>query len=249
MFIDKRVPGRPARFVLSSPYAPELAGFYTQLFGWRAGPGGAFTLSGRTVAQVRQGQGGWLPYLTVPDLPAAIRQAGAAGASLAGPADDQPSLSAVIVDPTGTPLGLSDPGDGPAVEVMAEDGAVVWMEQKTHQQDAATGFLSGLFGYEFAGPAGPGKVRVAQTEGPAFGGVMQFDGRWASDAEPHWLLYFQVADTQASLDWAAGLGGSVWFSPLDTPLGRLAYLRDPRGNAFAIVQVSAQGAAMTGGTQ
>jgi predicted enzyme related to lactoylglutathione lyase len=249
MFIDKSVPGRPARFVLSSPQAPELAAFYTQLFGWRAGTGGAFTLGGRTVAQVRQGQGGWLPYLTVPDLPSAIEQARAAGASLAAPTGDQSGLSAVIVDPTGTPLGLSDPSDGPAVEVMAEDGAVIWVEQKTHQQDAATSFLSGLFGYEFAGPTGPGKVRVAQTAGPVFGGVMQFDGRWAADEKSHWLLYFQVADTQASLDRAAGLGGSVWFPPFDTPLGQLAYLRDPQGSAFAVVHLSAQGAAMTGGNQ
>ena len=249
MFTYKSAPGRPARFVLNSPHAPELAAFYTQLFGWRPGIGEAFTLGGLTVAQVRDGQGGWLPYLTVPGLPAAIEQARAAGASLAGPAGDQPGLSAVIMDPTGTPLGLSDLGDGPAVEVMAENGAVVWMEQKTHQQDAATSFLSSLFGYEFAGPAGPGKVRVVQTEGPAFGGVMQFDGRWAPDEKPHWLLYFQVADTQASLDRAVGLGGTVWFAPLDTPLGRLAYVRDPQGNAFAIVHLSAQGVAMTGGNQ
>jgi uncharacterized protein len=249
MFIDKSVPGRPARFVLSSPQAPELAAFYTRLFGWQPGTEGAFTLGERTVAQVREGQGGWLPYLTVPDLSAAIRQARAAGASLAGSADDPSGLSAVIVDPAGTPLGLSEPGDGPAVEVMAEDGAVIWVEQKTRQQDAATRFLSDLFGYEFAGPTGPGKVRVAQTEGPVFGGVMQFDGRWAADTKSHWLLYFQVADTQASLDRAVGLGGSVWFPPFDTPLGHMAYLRDPQGNAFAVVHLSAQGAAMTGGNQ
>jgi predicted enzyme related to lactoylglutathione lyase len=249
MFIDKSVPGRPARFVLSSPQPAELAVFYTQLFRWRAWTGGVFTLGGRTVAQMREGQGGWLPYLTVPDLPAAIRQARAAGASPVGSADDPSSLSAVIVDPTGTPLGLSEPGEQPAMEVMAEDGAVIWVEQKTYQQEAATSFLSGLFGYEFAGRTGPGKVRVAQTEGPAFGGVMEFDDRWAPDTKPHWLLYFQVADTQASLDLAVGLGGSVWFAPFDTPLGYMAYLRDPQGNAFAVVRLSAPGAAMTGGNR
>jgi predicted enzyme related to lactoylglutathione lyase len=248
MLIDKAVPGRPARFVLSSPGACELTGFYTQLFGWQVRTGGAFVLGERTVAQVRAGQGGWLPYLTVAALPAAVERARAAGSTVAAVPQDPSGLSAVIVDPTGTPLGLSDPGDGPAVEVMAEDGAVVWAEQKTRDQEAATGFLSRLFGYEFAGP-GPGKVRVAQTAGPAFGGVMQFDDRWAPQEKPHWLLYFQVADPEASLARAVELGGSVWFPPFDTPLGRMAYLRDPQGSAFAVVGVSAQGAAMVGGNR
>lgn len=45
------------------------------------------------------------------------------------------------------------------------------------------------------------------------------------------------------------LVGSAWFAPFNTPLGRTACLRDPRGNAFAVVHLSAPSAAVTGGNQ
>jgi Aldehyde dehydrogenase family len=64
------------------------------------------------------------------------------------------------------------------------------------------------------GLSGPGDEPVAEvtgedsaafTEGPASGGVMHFDDRWAPEGKLHWLQYFQVADTEASLALAAGL--------------------------------------------
>lgn len=253
MQIDKHLPGQPAQFVLRSPGLAGLTDFYTGLFGWTGDvdrPEGTVLLGDRGVGRLAAGEGGWLPFLAVQDLTQAVQTATEAGATLleapAGDVDPDLGACAVVLDPTGTPLGLAEAGGG-GVEVMAEDGAVVWVEQKTHDQQRATAFLTAVFGYGFVGPEGPGKVRVARTEGTMFGGVMEFDDRWAPDETPHWLVYLQVSDVAATLDRAVALGGSVWFPPFDTPLGEMAYVRDPEGNAFAVVHVSAQGAAMTGG--
>lgn len=248
MMIEDHLPSRPAHFVLRTADAAGAATFYGELFGWQVGSDDIFLSAGRQVARIEVGAGGWLPYLTVPDLDAALGRASAAGATSIGTAvTGAAGRSAVVVEPGGTELGLWQAGSGPGVGVMGEPGAVVWVEEKTHHQATETAFLAELFGFEVLGPEGPGSVRVLRGEGPLCTGVMQFDGRWAPDEAPHWLLYFEVEDVEKSPVSAVENGGSVWFPPFDTPLGRMAYLRDPAGNAFAVVTVSAQGRSMTGG--
>ena len=53
---------------------------------------------------------------------------------------------------------------------------------------------------------------------------------------PYWLVYFQVADTDASTATISSLGGTVVQPAEDTPYGRLAVVRDPAGNTFAIIK-------------
>ena len=45
----------------------------------------------------------------------------------------------------------------------------------------------------------------------------------------HWLVYFQVADTDAAAAAAERAGGTVVAPAVDTPFGRLACLADPDG--------------------
>ena len=247
MIIDTHSPSRPAQFVLRTLSSDALTTFYCDLFGWTLEGEGTFVLRGRTVAQMERSAGGWLPYLAVADLAVALEQVTHADAkTLSGPTNDLAGRRAVIIDAGGAPLGLWQSGSGSGVGLMVERGAVVWIEEKTRNQEAATAFLQSLFGFGLLGASGPGSVRLLKGEGPLFGGVMQFDDRWTPDEPPHWLLYFQTGDVTAMIDRAILLGGSLWFPPMDTPLGQLAYIRDPDGNAFAVVEVSEQGRAMTG---
>jgi hypothetical protein len=54
---------------------------------------------------------------------------------------------------------------------------------------------------------------------------------------PHWLLYFQVADCNASAAKAKGLGATYRLPPtfMDR-VGTIAVLADPQGATFALFQ-------------
>ena len=45
----------------------------------------------------------------------------------------------------------------------------------------------------------------------------------------HWLVYFAVEDTDATVAQAKERGGSVMVEPIDIPAGRFAILTDPHG--------------------
>lgn len=63
----------------------------------------------------------------------------------------------------------------------------------------------------------------------------------AEGAPAHWLVYFGVADTPATVAAAQRGGGSVLVPEMDTPFGRLAVLADPVGATFSVIE--------TGGSQ
>jgi predicted enzyme related to lactoylglutathione lyase len=52
----------------------------------------------------------------------------------------------------------------------------------------------------------------------------------------HWHVYFAIADADATAARATELGGSVLVPPFDTPVGRIAVLRDPQGAVFSVLQ-------------
>jgi predicted enzyme related to lactoylglutathione lyase len=57
----------------------------------------------------------------------------------------------------------------------------------------------------------------------------------------HWHVYFGTDDADATAAKAAELGGSVVAPPFDTPVGRMAVLRDPQGAMFSIIKTAPQG--------
>lgn len=240
-------PPRPTLFVLSTTEPDAVLDFYDQVCGWKLEPSSAAAMgraagAGEQAFFVRKGPVGWLPFLSVADLQGALDRAKAAGGRGVFPLpDDDTGRSAAVFDPSDTRLGLwaVDDPDMNAAGQSIEHGQIIWMEEKTRDQQAAAAFHSEVFGFAAAGPTGPGKVQLLRgNNGPSYAGVMQFDERWAPDHPPHWLLYMSVDDLDKTIEQALAAGGSVWFEPTDTPLGGLAYLRDPAGNAFAVVEVA-----------
>ena len=53
--------------------------------------------------------------------------------------------------------------------------------------------------------------------------------------DPAWGVYFKVSDTDAALERATALGGTVTQPAYDTPYGRLAEVADPTGARFKLV--------------
>ena len=67
--------------------------------------------------------------------------------------------------------------------------------------------------------------------------MMAIKKEWG-EMPPHWSIYFAVADLDASISKAKGLGAQEVMPPMEVPdVGRLVFLRDPQGVYFAIIQM------------
>ena len=51
-------------------------------------------------------------------------------------------------------------------------------------------------------------------------------------------VYFSVANTDETVEKAVSTGGTVFAPAFDTPFGRVAFLIDPFGASFNVVQMS-----------
>ena len=63
----------------------------------------------------------------------------------------------------------------------------------------------------------------------------QFEG-----VPSHWMVYFDVADCDATTQKAQESGGKVMVPPTEIPVGKFACLQDPQGGSFAVITVTAK---------
>ena len=92
-------------------------------------------------------------------------------------------------------------------------------------------------------------LRLARAEGASVTALWSGKRRTASmmpmqkewgDVPPCWMVYFAVADCDATAARAAQAGGRVIVEPLSIPTaGRLALLVDPGGALFGALQLGA----------
>ena len=60
--------------------------------------------------------------------------------------------------------------------------------------------------------------------------------RMDKSVAPHWLYYFDVADTAATAELVKQHGGQVTRAPEAVPTGQvIAHCLDPQGGAFGLV--------------
>lgn len=54
---------------------------------------------------------------------------------------------------------------------------------------------------------------------------------------PNWVVYFGVADCDGAVATAKRLGGTLMMEPMEVEgVGRFAYLTDPQGATFAVIE-------------
>ena len=71
------------------------------------------------------------------------------------------------------------------------------------------------------------------------GGMIQLSEQMG-DVPPNWMVYFSVADCDASVDKAKSLGANVLVPPSDIPeVGRFSTMCDPQGAAFSVIHLKA----------
>ncbi len=244
------------KFELSGPDDQQLAGFYADLFGWRARPmpGIGYTLldtgggiSGG-IATATDSPATATFYVETDDLQMALDKVNLIGGKTVRPITDLPGLAtyALFEDFDGLLVGLvlgageSGVPTAARAEIPAADqpggSAVDWFEVLGTDAARSQRFYAEVFGWQVStGPAGGyGMVETHTSRGIRGGIGAGRPGPWVT-------VYCSVADVTATLDAAEQLGGSRLRGGVAVA-GHLesGALRDPAGNVLGVYRHGAR---------
>jgi predicted enzyme related to lactoylglutathione lyase len=243
-------PGTPSWVDLGSPDVDASISFYGGLFGWSASdplPEGEgyrfFEQDGKLVTGVgpllQDGQPpAWATYVTVADADETAVKARAAGGTIHTEAMDVLDVGrmAAIEDPTGAAIRLWQPRRHTGADIVNEPVSLGWNELNTRDTEAAKPFYKAIFGWDAdAAQMGDIEYTTWQLDGKPIGGMAALPERVPGYVPAHWLAYFTVSDTDATLEKATAAGANVTFGPMDVPAGRFAILADPHGAVFGVI--------------
>jgi predicted enzyme related to lactoylglutathione lyase len=206
-------------------------------------------LRDKTVAGIApiQGEGqppSWTTYVSTDDADAtAAKVKDAGGTVFAEPFDVMDAgRMAVFADPEGAVFAVWQANTHPGAQLVGETGAFGWNELNTRDPDAAKAFYGAVFGWrgeKFDNQGGPDYVTWhLGDEEQGIGGMIDMRGAFPDEVPPHWLVYFNVDDTDATINQVKDRGGDVAFGPMEIAnVGRFAVLTDPQGAHFAVIKV------------
>lgn len=255
--IDSYAQGTPCYVELITPDQAAASSFYGSLFDWTlaevpVGQDGQHYLTAAVegdqvagiMAQMPELAGHptfWVVYLAVGDVDATAAGVPAAGGTVEVEPFDVMDLGrvAVVQDPTGARVSLWEARSNPGSRRVNEPGTPIWNELVSPDLDRATAFYAEILGVTWQRQAmgGGADYLTFQVEGRPVGGAMP---PMMEGVPPHWNVYFNVADVDATVVRATSLGGSVVAPAFDVPgVGRLAVLADPQGGMFNLMAAAA----------
>jgi uncharacterized protein len=227
--------------------------FYGALFGWEAEDQGedmghytimrkgGKTVAGNMTAMTEDQPSAWVSYVSVEDADATVALAKKAGAMVFVEPMDVSDIGrmAIFADPTGAAIGVWQPKTFQGAELANEPGSFAWSELNTRDVPAAKTFYSQVFGWE---PNDLDMGDMGYTEWKfgdrSLAGMMTMPDMVPAEVPAHWLVYFGVDDTDATVSKATELGATTLMPPTDIPPGRFAVLSDPDGAAFAVIKMN-----------
>lgn len=225
--------------------------FYTSLFGWgteEAGPPeetggyGFFTKDGKWVAgygpQQNPGPPFWSTYISVADADQVAKDVEAAGGRVVVPAMDvmDAGRMAVFTDAAGAFISAWQPAQHKGAQVVREAGAFSWCELATRDPAASEAFYKTVFGWGAETHEGPMSYTEFKLGGDSIAGMMPMPDSMPTEVPPHWRIYIEVDDVEATVAKAQELGGNVLLAGMDYPGGRLAIVSDPQGATFGVMK-------------
>jgi predicted enzyme related to lactoylglutathione lyase len=250
--IESYVQGTPSWVELVTPDQGASRDFYGSLFGWSfddhdMGEMGHYyigTVEGDEVAGVSGQMPGmeghpafWGVYLACDDVDATTAKVEAAGGKVeAGPFDvNENGRMSALVDPTGARINLWQAKETIGTQRANEPGTPIWNECMTPDIPRAVAFYAEILGMGTeAMEMDEGSYTVlTDVNGRQIGGAMNppMEG-----VPPHWNVYFNTADVDASVAKTLELGGTVVAPAFDvTGVGRMAVLADPQGAMFNLM--------------
>ncbi|AKL68279.1 VOC family protein [Streptomyces sp. Mg1] len=252
----RRPPGTPCWVSLMVHSLGSTEEFYTDLFGWEYEPGpeqlGPYVqavLDGREVAGIgemppdRDLPVAWTTYLATDDADATAESIRSCGGTVAvGPLDAGiAGRVAICSDPLGAIFGIWQAQTHMGTRLHGLPGTPVWNELITQDTTTVGKFYEHVFGHE--GQAHPEASEefdhvTLRLQGRPVAAVHGVGRSLPHDRGPHWMTYFEVADTDGAAAHVELLGGSVLQPPHDGPGGRLATVADPEGAVFTIIRTT-----------
>ncbi|KIZ15435.1 VOC family protein [Streptomyces natalensis] len=247
-------PGTPCWVDLAAPDQQAAIDFYSGLFGWtgQIGPpetGGyaVCELKGKPVAGIMAAvaMGGqpapptvWNTYLTSDDADATAQAVESANGQVLMPVMDVMTIGRMFIaaDPTGAAFGVWQPRDFPGAGLVNEPGAVIWNELNTTDPDAAAAFYDSVLALRAAPMEGAEGYFSLNVGGRPVGGMQPMPEGVPAGTPSHWMTYFSVTDTDATVARLKEAGGSVFKEPFDMIAGRMAVVADPQGAPFAVIK-------------
>ncbi len=249
--------GTPSWIDYASPDLDASVAFYAGLFGWdvpeaeNAEQTGGYRQAmkdGKPAAgmmpHMQEGQPTvWSSYVSVDDADATVAKAREAGGTVIVEPMDVMDLGrmAVFADPAGAAIGIWQPNTFNGAGVVNEPGALSWNELNTRDREGAKAFYGAVFGWDFedSDMGEMGTYTTLKLDDGMVGGMLDMNERGVPEEVPsHWLVYFAVEDTDATVEQAKQGGGGVMVEPTDIPVGRFAILTDPHGASFAVIALS-----------
>jgi predicted enzyme related to lactoylglutathione lyase len=226
--------------------------FYGELFGWEFQPGpqqlGPYVralLDGREVAGIgrlppdRHLPIAWTPYLASDNVDSTAETVRLCGGTIGvGPLDAaEAGRLAIGSDPFGAVFGIWQAAAHLGTDVTGVPGTPAWNELLTFEAASVAKFYETVFGYvrEPVDSAGFDYVTL-HVAGRPVAGIHGVGTTLPRDRGPHWMTYFEVADTDEAVGLLSDLGGQVLAPARDTAHGRVAKVADPEGARFALVQ-------------
>jgi predicted enzyme related to lactoylglutathione lyase len=233
---------------------PAAAGaFYAEVIGWSVAEFGGFkgyhifSAEGGEVAGMMalppEAAGmppGWLGYVGVDDVDAAVADIVAAGGAVHMTAMDLPEIGrmALVADPQGVPFYvMRGASDEPSRSFdPTADGHCAWHQLGTPDPAAALGFYGARFGWTKGGVMNMGEMgdyQFIDHAGQTFGAMMR-----SPDAgpPPMWTYYFRVPAIDAAASRIRAAGGTILFDASEIPGGEYILIaQDPQGAPFALV--------------
>jgi len=234
-----------------TPDQPAAREFYAALFDWQVDVGpeetghyGMASLRGHSVAGIGGMMGMehppvWNTYLATEDVDASCKQAEAAGGTIVAPAMDVMEFGrmAFVQLPGGGVFGLWQAGTHNGCGLANEPGAYSWNEFMTRDYAGGKAFYGSVFGYTFTEVGGDDfQYSMVELDGRAVAGLGVLPDEVPAHVPPHWRVYFEVEDPDATAARAIELGGSVLRPPGDSPYGRHGDLADPQGAMFSVIR-------------
>ena len=228
--------------------------FYGGLFGWTgedqpAGESQVYTMFSKN-GKVVTGGGEpppeqpmppmWMPYVTVEDVDTtAGRVEGSGGSTMMPPLDVMDAgRMAIFTDPTGAPVAVWQDGNATGAELFKEDGSISWVELATADVATATKFYKDVFGWgtETAPMSSGGEYTLFTLGEDQVAGGYDKTNVLPDEVPPHWLVYFEVDDIDATVAKARELGAEA-SDVMDVEMaGRFSVINDPQGAVFGAIQ-------------
>ncbi len=229
--------------------------FYHALFGWTSSPvemspdytyhllnrpdtGQMFAGSHQQGPDEADQPSFWLTSLGARDVDAVTAQAVEQGATVVMEPMDIPNIGrfSLLVDPQGATVSILSYFDGGSAPDPGQGhGSIVWHELLSSNPAASGAFYSSLLGFDSKDEdMGGATARVFWQNGSMFADIAP---KPRADLPDAWIFYVEVENAKQTIDLAASAGGSVVQPPFQYPsIGTLAWLADPTGALFGIMQ-------------